>query len=180
MIPNYLFVNLNRLESLYLQGNLLTALSGNVFAGLHNLTVLDLGGLQLNQIHISVFANLHDLEYLNLCNNHLSQLYPDTFSSLTKLKYIDISGNMLMQVDANTFTMTTLLYLKGDSSYLCCYAQQVRYCVPPSSDSLSSCTDLLASPAMRYIVWLTGSLVIGTNLLSLIFKPGKHFPIFKI
>ena len=89
------FAGLDNLNTLYLDGNQLSALPEDVFAGLGSLEELWLNSNQLSELPEDVFAGLGSLEELWLSSNQLSELPEDVFAGLGNLKMLRLYDNEL-------------------------------------------------------------------------------------
>ena len=97
------FAGLDNLETLYLDGNQLSALPEDVFAGLGSLEELWLSSNQLSELPEDVFAGLGSLEELWLSSNQLSELPEDVFAGLGNLKMLRLSDNELTALPEDVF-----------------------------------------------------------------------------
>ncbi len=97
------FAGLDNLNTLFLDGNQLSALPEDVFAGLGSLEELWLSSNQLSELPEDVFAGLGSLEELWLSSNQLSELPEDVFAGLGNLKMLRLSDNELTALPEDVF-----------------------------------------------------------------------------
>ena len=97
------FAGLDNLNTLFLDGNQLSALPEDVFAGLGSLEELWLNHTQLSELPEDVFAGLGSLEELWLSSNQLSELPEDVFAGLGNLKMLRLSDNELTALPEDVF-----------------------------------------------------------------------------
>ena len=84
-----------KLESLWLHGNRLRALSNDAFLGLGNLRTLLLGGNRLVAVPEGIFGGLGHLQRLRLDHNSIVSLPPGVFQGLSSLEELRLDGNPL-------------------------------------------------------------------------------------
>ncbi|XP_067086367.1 leucine-rich repeat-containing protein 15 [Osmerus mordax] len=97
-LPEALFQNLLRLESLTLSNNKLEVLRSTWLASLPALKKLDLSKNLLTSVPEEAFRYLTQLEHLTLARNNISQLSKETFRGLTRVKILRLNRNCLRQV----------------------------------------------------------------------------------
>ena len=113
------FAGLDNLETLYLDGNQLSALPEDVFAGLGSLEELWLHQNQLSELPEDIFDGLDSLEVLWLNHNQLSELPEDVFDGLGNLKMLALYENQLGALPEDVFDGLESLesLLLGDAGY---------------------------------------------------------------
>ena len=113
------FAGLDNLETLYLDGNQLSALPEDVFAGLGSLEELWLNHNQLSELPEDIFDGLDNLEELWLNHNQLSELPEDVFDGLGNLKMLALYENQLGALPEDVFDGLESLesLLLGDAGY---------------------------------------------------------------
>ena len=97
------FAGLDNLNTLFLDGNQLSALPEDVFAGLGSLEELWLNHTQLSELPEDIFDGLDSLEELWLSSNQLSELPEDVFAGLGNLKMLRLSDNELTALPEDVF-----------------------------------------------------------------------------
>ncbi|MCY3758723.1 MAG: leucine-rich repeat domain-containing protein, partial [Acidobacteria bacterium] len=92
-----------RLESIWLQGNRLTALPEDAFQGLGNLRALLLEGNSLTTLPEGVFQGLSRLELLRLGDNSIASLPEEVFRGLENLERLAMDHNRLTALPGAVF-----------------------------------------------------------------------------
>lgn len=92
-----------RLESLWLQGNRLSALPRDAFQGLGNLRVLLLEGNSLIEVPEGVFHGLSRLQVLRLSDNSIASLPVGVFQGLDNLDRLALDRNRLATLPEAVF-----------------------------------------------------------------------------
>jgi hypothetical protein len=85
VVPATAFQGMGKMTKLYLDVNLLSALSEGIFAGLASLNELHLKCNQLTTLKAGVFDGLSSLEVLKLATNQLKLLPSGVFAGLSSL-----------------------------------------------------------------------------------------------
>ena len=93
-----------RLESLWLQGNRLSALPQDAFLGLGNLRVLLLNRNSLMALPEGVFGELSHLEALFLSDNSIASLPEGIFQGLSRLEQLELDRNRLTLLPEAVFS----------------------------------------------------------------------------
>ena len=93
-----------RLESLWLQGNRLSALPEDAFLGLGNLRVLLLNRNSLMALPEGVFGELSHLEALFLSDNSIASLPEGIFQGLSRLEQLELDRNRLTLLPEAVFS----------------------------------------------------------------------------
>ena len=93
-----------RLESLWLQGNRLSALPEDAFLGLGNLRVLLLDRNSLMALPEGVFGELSHLEALFLSDNSIASLPEGIFQGLSRLEQLELDRNRLTLLPEAVFS----------------------------------------------------------------------------
>ncbi len=92
-----------RLESLWIQGNRLSALPEDAFRGLGNLRVLLLDGNSLMAMPEAVFSGLSRLQRVRLSDNSISALPEEIFQGLENLERLALDHNRLSTLPEAVF-----------------------------------------------------------------------------
>ena len=92
-----------RLESLWLQGNRLSALPEDAFQGLGNLRALLLDGNSLTTLPEGVFQGLSRLQLLRLGDNSIASLPEEIFQGLENLERLAMDHNRLTTLPGTVF-----------------------------------------------------------------------------
>jgi len=100
---------LGSLESLLLQGNMVTKLERNLFSSVKKLRHLDLSNNKLQSLDRQDLQELTSLEVLKISNNQLTTLPKSIFSRNAKLYHLDLSSNKLEDIDTYLFKSTRFL-----------------------------------------------------------------------
>ncbi|XP_071835471.1 uncharacterized protein [Apostichopus japonicus] len=116
-IPNGLGSWVN---TLYLEGNMITQLDSTSLSNMPDLTNVDLGDNRISSIEDGTFHNLHSLREVSLRGNNLTVIHSSTFNiSSSQLKYLDISSNNIADIDRDSFlSVSSLEVLKLDQNKL--------------------------------------------------------------
>ena len=93
-----------RLESLWLQGNRLSALPEDAFLGLGNLRVLLLDRNSLMALPEGVFGELSHLQALFLSDNSIASLPEGIFQGLSRLEQLELDRNRLTLLPEAVFS----------------------------------------------------------------------------
>ncbi|XP_065226825.1 carboxypeptidase N subunit 2-like [Planococcus citri] len=112
-LPTKLFEPLKNLKILNLSENQLTVLSGKIFQNLLSLQVLNLNENKLKTLPTLIFSPLTQLKDLKLANNNLTVLKTGVFRKLKNLIMLNLSGNKLNNLMKSVFSpLTELKYLE--------------------------------------------------------------------
>ncbi|VDN50036.1 unnamed protein product [Dracunculus medinensis] len=103
-IPNGLFAELNKLETLLMIGCSLTKINNGTFQGLHNLIELDLRINLIDEIECGSFRASEKLRKLSLGGNYLNTTKNCTWNGLHELVSLDLGWNELAIIDNVSFT----------------------------------------------------------------------------
>ncbi|XP_033646842.1 carboxypeptidase N subunit 2-like [Asterias rubens] len=95
------FLNLSRLEKLYLYNNDINVIEDGAFRGLSSLVYLDMTTNRISEITNMTFAGAPKLEELVLRNNRLTELPRGAFSQLPRLSSLDLAANNLNEFPAD-------------------------------------------------------------------------------
>ena len=85
-----------KIDTIYLEHNLLTELKNTTFAGMDQLKSVFLSYNNLTTIEPGTFVNLPNLQSVYLDNNQLTQLDSSIFAGNNNLRYIYLRGNPLL------------------------------------------------------------------------------------
>lgn len=97
VIPDNVFMRLERLDVMNLSWNKITSIHENGFKGLINLRVLKLNRNHLQKFRLRTFENTPRIEELLLNNNHIEAIEDGTLQ-LPQLKRLDLSHNKLREL----------------------------------------------------------------------------------
>ena len=103
------FRDLTNLQELYLENNVITDLTDDLFLGLHKLRILSISSNLLTSITGGVFQDLVNLEELRLNENNISKLSENSFQGLKNLKTLNLWSNNVQEVKKGVFTNLTNL-----------------------------------------------------------------------
>lgn len=103
VIDEFVFGELNGLETLYLSNNSIRALNAVGFAGLGKLTKLHADRNNISHIANGTFAGLSDLSTLHLSHNQLGHLDADTFRGLDSLRCLHLQRNSIGELASGAF-----------------------------------------------------------------------------
>jgi Leucine-rich repeat (LRR) protein len=108
-LPEHVFDQLPKLQSLRFWGNKLTTIPGHIFDKQTQLLELDLCGNELISLPSGVFDYLGSLEHLALCRNPFIDLPEKLFDKLTSLKSFSLGDNKILSYPPSFFrTLTNL------------------------------------------------------------------------
>lgn len=100
------FENLSRLNTLFLNENLLTIVTIESFRNLDNLERLDLSNCKIESVDFSMEERptryLQQLRRLSLSRNKIVTIQDNAFSMLTNLQQLELMENQLQRLDANS------------------------------------------------------------------------------
>lgn len=97
------FAGLAKLHVLYLEANLIRALSNRTFGGAPNLVALDLSRNQIADIEDEALHGLGRLKRLLLNRNRIERLQRSIFDGLRSLERIDLSVNGISEIEDGAF-----------------------------------------------------------------------------
>ena len=100
---NQVFLQLNKLEFLWIEKQYLGPLEANYFKGLKNLKKLRLQHCQIKQIDPNAFDDLPGLVKMELPTNQVEKIQPGTFKKLQKLEELHLSGNSIRNFTGGEF-----------------------------------------------------------------------------
>ncbi|XP_071944557.1 uncharacterized protein [Antedon mediterranea] len=141
-------------------------------------------GNDISSLEGDVFQDLKQLKYLNIHGNGLKSIGKGTFFGLSKLQYLNMSGNNIGNVDKLIFKdLMSLKTLISDDYSFCCLLEDVGFndvdCTP-DADVFSSCDNLMQNVYLRAFLWLFGlSALLGNSFVILwrwINWPAKKSP----
>ena len=127
---------------------------------------LDISMNILTSINENGLSNLTLLKYLNLSSNLLTAIPQYCFKGTSSLQSLDISNNAIAFIHEYAFVHTKFLTNLISSWYLiCCVAIDIDNCTP-TTDYLSSCTDLLGGGFQRGLIAVQSILAISLNVIA--------------
>ncbi|XP_071944551.1 uncharacterized protein [Antedon mediterranea] len=148
------------------------------------LEIIYMQGNDISSLEGDVFQDLKQLKYLNIHGNGLKSIGKGTFFGLSKLQYLNMSGNNIGNVDKLIFKdLMSLKTLISDDYSFCCLLEDVGFndvdCTP-DADVFSSCDNLMQNVYLRAFLWLFGlSALLGNSFVILwrwINWPAKKSP----
>ena len=98
------FNQLQRLESLFLNGNEMPEIGAYAFVRLVSLKELELQEMNVRTIKDYAFEGLEKLTKLNLNDNELESISTLTFSGLINLRELRIKNNVIQHIDSKSFS----------------------------------------------------------------------------
>lgn len=139
VIPDNVFVRLEKLDVLNLSWNKITSIHENGFKGLANLRVLKLNRNHLQKFRLRTFENTPQLEELLLNNNHIEAIEDGTlqlphlkrldlshnklnelsnllFQNCRNLEYLDLRSNRITMIKRSMYQLNRLQYLNLDNN----------------------------------------------------------------
>lgn len=124
-IRNNTFIDLPRLEELYLSKNILDddSIQIDAFKGLEKLKILMLEKNLLKSVPYAVYS-LKGLVRLNMRENKLTFISSGDFTSLQKLQWLDLSSNRILLVENKAFP-PSIIYLWLSSNELNFYDTEI-------------------------------------------------------
>ena len=155
VISSFLFSSFGHVTFLDLRENPLQRLEKYSFSGLSRLSHLYLEETMLEDISDNAFTGLSSLRLLNLSHNNIQYLSETAFEQLDQLNYLDLRFNPLELVHEKTFVnLLSLMVIHTPGFQYCCvaFAHSVQCTHPPIE--YSNCSDLLASSALRFCIWI--------------------------
>ena len=102
-LPEDAFQGLGNLRALLLDGNSLTTLPEGVFQGLSRLQLLRLGDNSIASLPEEIFRGLENLERLAMDHNRLTTLPGAVFDGLSRLARLNLSANALASLPPEIF-----------------------------------------------------------------------------
>lgn len=103
LLSQSLFVNLSKLQELWLFRNQLDRISSSMFIGLNGLRKLNLSSNQITQIDSGSFDHLTNLQELLLNNNLITEIKPNTFKHLHSLVDLSLPSNRISTLNKDSF-----------------------------------------------------------------------------
>jgi hypothetical protein len=94
-LSGQIFLGRSRMKSLYLNNSYVTEVSNNTFLGLMDPQLLDLSGNELQQLEGEEFTDLVNLRELYLQGNKLQHIAEEVFRPLKSLSVLRIDNNLL-------------------------------------------------------------------------------------
>ncbi|XP_067619995.1 relaxin receptor 2 [Eurosta solidaginis] len=188
-LRNEKFPYMQRLYEIYLDSNRIEYIAKDMFASLPNLNLLDVNDNRITYIHPKAFWGLNDIRDIRLIGNPLKELSGEVFlrsSCLEALSlshtpllinhqllrflnvsYLNLTGISFEHIEFDAISqMPNLKYIVFDRFYFCSMTPHVRMC-KPNSDGVSSFSDLLSKPLLRYTAWVMAIITLLGNLLVL-------------
>ncbi|XP_055375347.1 relaxin receptor 2 [Condylostylus longicornis] len=182
------FPTMNNLDELLLDYNLIEEVNENTFKNLINLEHLSLQYNRIRYVDEKAFWNLEILRDLRLTGNPLTKLSDNTFlrTSLLDalylgrtslyitpklLHYLNVSYLNIEKTNFDTNIIfiyinriENLKYIVFDRFYYCSMTPHIKKC-KPNTDGVSSITDLISKPVLRYSTLLMATLTFIGNTL---------------
>ena len=109
-----IFTKQNLLESLDLEGNIISSIHKTTFDGLTSLQNLKLQMNKLTEIFQGMFADLRSLQHLDLSHNSIEIIISGAFDSLKRVHMLDLAYNNLTRLAPfvlNGLTSLSTLFL---------------------------------------------------------------------
>ena len=161
-ITSYMFVGLESVSLLNLEGNNITMVEDFGFYGLLSLVALNLSSQGVSQIQSGAFVGLAALKEIDLSGNDLAVLMDQTFTTLTHLEYVKINHNPLERLSLSLFnSKIQLRMLTVDRAKWCCLAS-VAHC--KTNDRYpKSCNGILESNFHRLHIFALATYCILIN-----------------
>ncbi|KAK3532215.1 hypothetical protein QTP86_009496 [Hemibagrus guttatus] len=98
-------------RTLWLDGNLFTSLSADMFKNLSSLDFLNLQSGHLSSLDSQVFRGLHTLAHLHLERNNLRSLPSTIFQNTPSLASLSLHNNQLSRIDERLFAGLSHMWL---------------------------------------------------------------------
>jgi len=98
-IPSKCFASLRNLEKLLLDENRIKTLNSDSFDGLQNLQVLNVGNNEISNLPVGVFTPLKNLQELSLSDNKLTTIHSDSFGVHNQLTKVNLEHNKINAID---------------------------------------------------------------------------------
>lgn len=120
------FMNMKKLQKLYLPENKIEKLPLCIFKYVENLEIIDLSGNKIQEFNEDTFLNLPNLQQFTANDNLLMQLDAGLFRQNSNLKKIFMSHNNISVIEMNFMKMkdVEVVDLRGnfciDSFFVCC------------------------------------------------------------
>lgn len=164
------------LRYLFINGNLLNSINGEIFKYLTNLYTLDISNMNINKIYSKTFNGLINLKILKLINYNL--LFIDKinpFKRLINLEYIYLN-NVIFSINIDFKFMKELNKLKfiiTNEIIICCfgkkYSKYLKECIE-NDDKYITCDDLLPINSLRLIIWIICCIGLIGNIFGFFIK----------
>ena len=103
VLPNGIFLEVESLQGLTLQGMRLNSSVWHELVNLSNLKYLYLTNNDITTIDINTISKLKKLKNLNLARNYIQTILNGTFESLSLLRRLDLSRNRISFLERGTF-----------------------------------------------------------------------------
>ena len=145
-LSGQIFLGRSRMKNLYLNNSLVTTVSNNTFVGLQDLQLLELSNNLLETLSGLEFSDLVNLRELYLHNNKISHIAHSTFQPLQSLSVLRLDNNLLTsfpvwELAHNTFLVG--LYLsKNLWSCECEFISEMRVFVDANHESVMDARDV--------------------------------------
>ncbi len=168
--------------SLDISHNHVFELCSKCFHNLGDIKWISMKSNQLRVVQERSFINLPAIRYIDISQNVLLKLYTNTFENISNKMTLELSFNMLHEIDTDIFQKQFLTYLVTDMFSLCCITPPETTCISnlKLTPNVFSCSELLASKAVRIYTVILCVLLLVLNCLSLLVhsqtknKPGKN------
>ena len=171
-IQSYLFVGLNRLETLNLNGNFqLLTIESYAFSGLHAIN-----NFVMSRVHISVIKGLSfhglKLKVIDLSDNMIDIAEDGLFEDL-RVDTVYLNSTKIKTFQKEMFKgIENTSTIVSDAYKFCCIRPSSvpeRNCYP-HQDEFSSCADLMRNDVLRPLIWIIGFFALIGNVLSLVYR----------
>ena len=105
--------------SVFLDGNMMTNLTGQIFLGRSRMRNLYLNNSQVMEVSNNTFVGLQDLQLLDLSDNLISMLSGSEFTDLVNLRELYLQNNKIAHIAQETFRpLKSLSVLRIDNNLL--------------------------------------------------------------
>lgn len=155
------------LHILKLHNNDVSIITLHCFDGLVNLQILH---LQLNKLQsLSENINIPSMRFLNISNNKLDFISSGFFVANKKLSQIFIQRNPLSDLGMEViYGLKNISMVETDDVRFCCLLTELEVCANFDA-SVSSCSDLIASPISRVFLCIMFTVCIILNCIAFSF-----------
>ena len=173
-LPGQSYLTVMRgLEELNLAFNFrLSYLTQDSFAGLKMLKVLNLSFTGVSWLAPDALDDLLNLEKLSLKGSGISST---KFSLPAAIRYFNVELTAVEDVGANLFQKVKNMKEVRSSEYKVCCPEVLGPQIPShiyqyTEEAMSSCTDLIKEPVLRFLVWLVALATLSGNITALVYR----------
>ena len=103
-LPAGLFLELDGLQELRLEGTFLRRLPLGTFSGLSNLAELSVSGNLIDRMEAGIFSELSNLRSLHLNSNRIFTISPGLFEGTSSLHFLNLSSNRISALPPEVFS----------------------------------------------------------------------------